>query len=449
MIELVIIFLMFVVSAINLPTVFLSILLILLSRISYSHRILSLLFLFFFTMVNKSIFNTPDDSILKYLTILYFLFDCIAIYLIKYKSVMLFNANRQSIFVINSLGALFIFCISTSYIPTISIFKLLIFVGGVVSIKFYLLIIAQSGQQKLVVEWFEQFGLFIILSSFATLFVPSIGYYVNGTGFQGILIHPQSFGIFCVLYFLFFFHKFTQSDSIKSVKYLIILIVLFYFAYLSESRTAILSIIFSTASYLIFLKRNNLAILNQKILLILMFTVFLTIIILYFRDAIFNNIEVFMSKRVEDGSIFSAYQNSRGELIQSSLDNFAVHPIFGIGFGIPSNYDTADISYDPIFNIPIGTPLEKGMILSATIEENGIIGTFFIIILLFSFITTSSKNKLVYLFFLGFFASNFGEYTMFSLGGMGLLGWLIVLMSPYMDSKTIIIQENRANKVYV
>jgi len=390
----------------------------------------------------------PDDSILKNLTILYFIFDCAIIYFVKNRSTALFNINKQFIFTVNSVCALLVFYIFTSYIPTISIFKLLIFVGGVVSIKFYLLIITQSGQQKMVVRWFEQFGLFIILSSTAILFIPSIGYYVNGTGFQGILTHPQSFGIFCVLYFLFFLHKFTQSDSINAVKYLIILIILFYFAYLSESRTAILSIVFSTVSYFIFLKRNSSTVSSQKTPLVFVSSVFLAIIIVYFGDSMLNNIEIFISKRVENGDIISAYQNSRGELIQSSLDNFAIHPIFGIGFGIPSNYDTADIFYDPIFNIPIGIPLEKGMILSATIEENGTIGTFFVVVLLCSLVLTSNRNKLIYLFFLGFFASNFGEYTMFSLGGMGLLGWLIVLMSPYLDSKTIVTQESKASKGY-
>ena len=54
-------------------------------------------------------------------------------------------------------------------------------------------------------KWITRFFLFISLSSLPFLLIPEIGYKYNQSGFQGVLYHPQTFGIFIALVAAIFF----------------------------------------------------------------------------------------------------------------------------------------------------------------------------------------------------------------------------------------------------
>ena len=56
------------------------------------------------------------------------------------------------------------------------------------------------------------------------------------------------------------------------------------------------------------------------------------------------------------------------------------NPIIGIGFGIPSSSENY-IFATYVAGIPVSLPAEKGMILTATLEEIGIIGFVFVFII--------------------------------------------------------------------
>jgi hypothetical protein len=114
-----------------------------------------------------------------------------------------------------------------------------------------------------------------------------------------------------------------------------------------------------------------------------------------------------------------AYEISRGRLFESMIQNIRENPFFGIGFGIASDIQSMEIVYDPIFNLPIQAPVEKGVMFVAIIEEVGVIGFFLFCLWLKMIISQAIHNGAIYIFVIMLiFLLNLAEATLFSPGGM-------------------------------
>ncbi len=142
--------------------------------------------------------------------------------------------------------------------------------------------------------------------------------------------------------------------------------------------------------------------------------------------------------------MFQVFLRSRGWKMMISYECFLDHPWIGIGFGQPTPeiysrkytfffsgldewLDTKNwVTRDPIFGLPISAPVEKGVLITAILEEIGIIGTvlFTIFYLKWSKLIISRSQSLfnVLLFFTIFSISLF-EFVWFSIGSSMIL-WL-------------------------
>jgi hypothetical protein len=148
----------------------------------------------------------------------------------------------------------------------------------------------------------------------------------------------------------------------------------------------------------------------------------------------FNFINKVLDKRgveVENLNGVNEMYASRGQLAEPSILNFYQYPIFGIGFGVPSestikNFDYKNrwgITYFPGTKIIISYPVEKGVLYTMVLEELGIIGFvvfFFIVLRAISF--RSYKLLLIVPILL----LSLGEASLFSLGGVGIFGFTIL-----------------------
>ena len=125
-----------------------------------------------------------------------------------------------------------------------------------------------------------------------------------------------------------------------------------------------------------------------------------------------------------------------------SYESFLDHPWIGIGFGQPTpeiytkkfefiysgyGYSTQDwIIRDPIFGLPISAPVEKSVLITAILEEIGIVGTILYTIFYLKWskliILRSQSIFNVLLFFIIFSISLF-EFVWFSIGSSMFL-WL-------------------------
>ncbi|MFM8281965.1 MAG: O-antigen ligase family protein [Planctomycetaceae bacterium] len=117
-----------------------------------------------------------------------------------------------------------------------------------------------------------------------------------------------------------------------------------------------------------------------------------------------------------------AIVQSRRGLIDYSMKNFGENPVFGIGFQVAKTEEFARTA--TLFT----APAEKGFMPTALLEEGGVVGTTFFLIWIVAFLTTllTRRNIPGLMVFAAFFMSSMTEVTLFSPGGVGGFGWVMV-----------------------
>lgn len=319
------------------------------------------------------------------------------------------------------VGALLTFnVVAVSALPSISLFKGVLFMGVLWTL---------FNTQRVDFEGFasrvDRFIPLFLLVSIPTYFIPSVGFARNGLGFQGIMNQPQAFGVTVALFAAWLLHRiWTRRVTISPPLTVLAIAGLLGCILLSGARTSLLGFIIAfLLTWLIQMLRSSRR-LGLKIVLGL--TIGGLGVGIVTQSA---TLSTFLFKRGSAENVLEAADNSRGFLVRRSLDNFEAQPFLGMGFGTPSLLDEADITYAPIINVPISVALEKGIWLSATLEEQGVVGMaalllFFAIFAIYCLRSGCYMGIPMLGFLLG---SNLGEMTMFSMGGLGLLQWVLVM----------------------
>jgi len=314
-------------------------------------------------------------------------------------------------------------------------FKIVSFVFGAMTV---LLAFQSSAQRK--VDWAPWFvGLWsaVVLLSAPTVFFPSIGYLKNGWGFQGILGHPQSFGTFLAVAVAWFgarliLYPLGQTHWIMVLIGCLTCVELI----LTKARTGLLAVLLALAcvGILAVVKRyewrQQFVSAFRKPLVLLILLMIITMIVLD-PSTVGNRVEAYVFKHGHDAksSITDAYTKSRGAGLANQWKNFLNSPLVGYGFGITPYSDSDAIQVlDPVFGLPLSAPTEKGFLPTAILEETGMVGATFLLLLLISlFRYASGRGDSAVMW--SFYASvlvNVGEMVFFSFGGLGLYTWLII-----------------------
>ncbi|MDG1701929.1 MAG: hypothetical protein P8I61_03325 [Opitutae bacterium] len=378
----------------------------------------------------------------------------VSIAAIAFKSYLYFynHPKRQKIFnqakgALIPLGIFVFIAICTSVLANwylhISLLKATQFFVFVSSLILFRLSIDRESGEKLYV-WCLAILAFIILSSlFHYLVNPYSVYYVdewepgkfiNTDLFCGIIYHPQSLGLVAVFTIAHSFKLLFDSKSF-SVKLLIFILcgISFYFITLTQSRTSLFAVVFlitSTSFKNIFFnniadrniakrrRKNTLNFLSGGIFICILGLALKGKVILGFiTELLFK----YSTYRVSFTDLFYSRMNN----INNSWEAFLASPIFGEGFGVEKS--AKFIESAGLFT----APSEKCFIPTAILHELGIIGAVAFIYFLVSITIWASRYKHGNFIFLmyTFILINFGEYIIFSIGGAGCLGWLILSSS--------------------
>lgn len=135
----------------------------------------------------------------------------------------------------------------------------------------------------------------------------------------------------------------------------------------------------------------------------------------------------FIEKNAGTQNLAQAYQLSRGFLIDAMWLNIESDPWQGIGFGIASIPDLMEVQRDPIFDLPISAPVEKGVLPVAVLEELGIPGFVLFVAWLWIILKRCARRGVPALaVFLVALLLNMGEAILFSSSGMGMLAMLLI-----------------------
>lgn len=319
-----------------------------------------------------------------------------------------------------------------SAIPDVSILKAISWTVVVVA-----LLSAWARMHLAEVEALENWllaGLILILITSLPLIVLPLGYLRNGTGFQGILNHPQAFGPTMALLAAWLSGRIVSRYP-PPWMYIIVAVISLIMVVLSETRTAgvalVIGFIAALTNRTIFTGKSLFSVAPAFRSLRFQGLIILTVLTAFAAGAQFSDLVTdFITKsgRAEVSGLFDAYEMSRGRLMDDMWFNIEENPWLGIGFGIPSSLNDLLVVRDPFFDLPISATVEKGVVPLMVLEELGVVGALFVLLWLWLLVRNAFTRGIATLSVL-FVAIliNFGEAILFSPGGMGLL--LLVLIS--------------------
>jgi len=312
--------------------------------------------------------------------------------------------------------------------PDISLMKVIVFTVVVMAIILGYSSLNEDQFNRLHIWFFSLFAVVIILS-LPTFLFPNIAYNRNAAGFQGILNHPQIFGITLAIITTWFLAALLFEKKTKKITLnIIISISLLILMMLSQSRTSILAVFLSlfTVFILVFLKKNYFSkAFSGRALVMGVFFAIAVVITAFSSSVVQDNLTDFVFKR--DSANLDDALFSRSSGIASQWRYFTESPIVGHGFGVyPWGVSPMGITY--FKGIPISAPVEKGFLPTSVLEEVGVLGAtlFFIFIYyLYKQVVMNKDVKLLALFFVCLFI-NVGEMVIFSVSGSGLFYWLLI-----------------------
>lgn len=270
-----------------------------------------------------------------------------------------------------------------------------------------------------IVGWVLKWLKIIVTASLFSFFSP-VSYLRNGRGFQGILNHPNMFGIVSVLFIAMLLgHKNEKGNNFFVVISMLMIV-------LSESRTSLIS---SFLVFILFLFDNYKFKLTK--LKVLIFS-FVGIVILLSYEEITSFFLDFIAK----GQNLDNFLYSRQNQVNSLMYNFQQRPLLGNGFSVPVlPYRSFDFSMEYL--------VEPGNIILAVLSFSGIIGflifTWHMGSVLF-YNKNNFKNKL-YLFVAPLLI-NMGEMVFFSSNNIGVLCYLALAMYMFYEPTYEAVTEN-------
>ncbi|MCJ8191960.1 hypothetical protein [Sphingomicrobium aestuariivivum] len=272
--------------------------------------------------------------------------------------------------------------------------------------------------------------IFVVLSILLLFSLPlmmtGLGFATNGRGFQGLLNHPQAWGLVGAAIMALSSARLLRGDQ-KAILLCTIAFLSTAATFASGARTALVGIAVALAAgagastlHAVLAQRRiwrNRAAVAWVFLFMLVVAALLT-------PQVQHAIQSFLGKGdVRQLESFSQiYERSRGGLTGVMNNNISRHFYEGIGFGLASVPGTMVVSYDPLFGLPIGASVEKGNVYLGLTEEVGAPLALLVGAVVAFWAVRGLRCGLVgatIIFFV--LAANFAEATFFSMGGMGLL----------------------------
>ncbi|QTN10577.1 O-antigen ligase family protein [Mammaliicoccus vitulinus] len=404
-IELVLIIIFLTLSLINVPLFILSLLMsVILIFKQKGLGILKLIIILVFRYVLSEGLDNLSDTTLVPVFKYFILLGIAPLYLIyNYKILIKDKIFIKFLKITSSTMVLFIFIsfIGTEYY-LMSFLKILnYFVPLVIIVSLITLI---SEKEKFLF-WFS--NIFKIMICISLLLIKSpIGYLRNGFSFQGILNHPNLFGIILVIGILTILIEMAVKNKISIMNIIIVLLGI-YELILSNSRTSLLSFV---VCLIVFFMFSNI---KKSIKSISIITTFLIGILVYIIPTTNN----FITNYIQKGQSSDQILLSRYGQIDNTLYVLQNSPVFGIGFGIPVNRTSFELN---------GFTYEAGNLFFGLLSYVGILGLcIYIFYLIYIIFIQKSINNLMLSLFLGSILINMGELVMFSSNNVGIICYVV------------------------
>ena len=275
--------------------------------------------------------------------------------------------------------------------------------------------------------------IWVAIASIPLTILP-VGYFLNQRGFQGVLNHPQAFGVTMALLGSFampawlFDRRPRWSLAVASLAVGMVV--------LSGARTGGFALAIGVAGMVLVRWRGRVmemlrSVLRARMILLIVCvgsTVTLT-------GGVYQYVQKYDARGGDEGSVVELYVQSRSVLFVPMIRNIVREPVFGIGFGVPSEPEALS-KIRTVGGLPVSLGVEKGVMPLAVLEEVGIIGFVVVGMWLWMALRGCVRNgPLAVAAVVTILAVNLGEYVLFSTGGTGILflvvmGWAITVGVP-------------------
>ena len=284
-------------------------------------------------------------------------------------------------------------------------------------------------------EWFMSLLVTVSCGSALLLFSP-IGFLRNGEGFQGLLNHPQTLGVFLAPMVSWLAARILGGGARRLLE-IPLVIGGGCFLFLTESRGAVLALVLGLAVALVPRlkpKKTMKRVAFSRVAVVVSVAMLSSVLVIMEWKNISDETSKFMRKRSSAGTVLELAEASRGDLTRQSWSNFLENPLLGIGFGIPSAPSSLRIDESGVLGIPTGAAIEKGVLPIAVLEETGLFGAAFLVAFAACLVmpVLRSNHAPAVAICITAFAVNLGEAVLFSFGGNGLYIWLMIGFSCLM-----------------
>lgn len=383
----------------------------------------------FFTMLNPAL--APDASMASIGRYLVIIAAAVSVAWCGTKSSSRFSIKRLSLFTLFLGMLMLVHSLLFSSVVDVSVLKVVAWVLVVLTLL--------SAWQGLVVV--QRVALFVqlqsglvllLLLSLPLLAIPGIGYLRNGTGFQGVLNHPQAFGPTVALVGVLVGGR-MLSERKPAWRDIALLGLCFVMVVLSEARTAGLAMVLGLVGSILFSnvfagvprRRMMPGLLSQRFQTVLLLTVAGVIVA---GPLLAGKMSTYLFKHSNASSLIAAADASRGALVEKMFVNIQNNPWTGIGFGIASEPAYMEVERDQVLGLPLSAPVEKGVMPIAIVEELGVFGALAVLGWLLLVLHSGAQAGVQqFAVLITLVLVNFGESMVFSVGGMGML--LLILLA--------------------
>lgn len=251
---------------------------------------------------------------------------------------------------------------------------------------------------------------------------------------RGMLSHSQATGVLASLVAVWAFSRIIDGQHGTSREFLILGLGLVT-AFLSGSRTGLLSVVLCAIGITLMASYQGRRPLQHLIKgasnpLVTFGLAAMFVAAILNSGTLMNSLSDFLDKNSRAESLAAAFDDSRGNLVETMMENIREDPLVGIGFGIASN--PREMIVEEMGGIPISAVVEKGVTYLAVWEELGLLG---VILFIYWVLAVLSKAKSADLAQLGLLLcilfQNVAEASLFSAGGNGLLQILLIGYASY------------------
>lgn len=259
--------------------------------------------------------------------------------------------------------------------------------------------------------------------------------YEESTAFVGAFLHPNCHSVYASLFIVLLLSVFLLGEYPRRRIALVMIAIWAVFMIWSKARASVAATIVGTAVLLLLAQpfRNRFGWrmrLNMRRSQVFGYLAGVGVLLGIFdfasKGSISKSVIAFINKAGTSAELTEIDTEqvlaSRQGLIDLSWKNFQEHTLTGIGFQVGTH--ESFIKNATLFT----APAEKGFLVTAVLEEGGIVGGVAFLAFLLAFLTElfASRNVPAIAMLLAYLTSNMAEVTIFSPGGSGAFGWTMI-----------------------